>query len=120
MDKSTVKKITLSKKRAMRIRKRVRGTPEKPRLCVVKSNKHLQVQLIDDVKGVTIAGLSTASKKCEHKGKSVDAGKALGAAIAKIALEKNVKSIVFDRGSHSYHGVLAAVADSAREVGLKF
>lgn len=120
MDLSQIRKSKQRLRRALRVRKTLRGTTAKPRLSVVKTNKHLHVQLIDDSKGVTIAGVSTASKKSEHNKKSVEAGKVLGATLAKMALEKNVKSVVFDRGSHSYHGVLAAVADSAREVGLQF
>lgn len=119
MDQFVQKKVELRKKRAMRNRKTLRGTSLKPRLCVVKTNLHLHIQLIDDSKGVTIAGVSTASKGVEYKRKSKEAGRALGAQIAKLALEKEVKTVVFDRGAHRYHGILAAVADSAREAGLQ-
>jgi len=110
-------------KRAMRNRKRLRGNAIKPRLSVFKSNKHLYAQLIDDENGVTLASASTVSKELrstEHNRKNKGSAKVLGAAIAEDAIKKNIKEIIFDRGPFKYHGVLAELADAAREKGLAF
>ncbi len=109
--------------RAKRVRKHIRGTSEKPRLCVVKTNKHIGVQIIDDDKGNTIAATSTLAKEfrtTEFNRKSKAAAQQLGTAIAEKAKEKGIEKIVFDRGASKYHGVLAALADAARKAGLKF
>lgn len=111
------------KKRTMRVRKHLRGTALKPRLCVVKSNRHIEAQLIDDEQGKTIASTSTKQKdfrKTEFNKKNKDAARQLGQKLAETAFEKNVKDAVFDRGSHKYHGILAEFADAARGAGLKF
>lgn len=110
-------------KRAMRVRKHLRGTAVKPRLSVVKSNKHIQVQIIDDEKGVTLG--STATFATEFRGtefakKNVGSARKLGEKIAEMAKEKNIKEVVFDRGPFKYHGILAALADAARANGLQF
>ena len=110
-------------RRALRVRKHLRGTSEKPRLCVVKSNKHIQVQLIDDEKGVTLGSASTNStefKGTEFAKKNKVSAKKLGERIAEIAKEKNIKVLVFDRGPFKYHGILAELADAARAAGLQF
>ncbi|MBS0622899.1 MAG: 50S ribosomal protein L18 [Verrucomicrobia bacterium] len=117
------KKNQLRTKRAWRVRKKLRGTAVRPRLCVVKSNKHLQAQLIDDENGVTLAGVTTCSKELRStpegkKGK--ETARKLGQQIALLAKEKKVEEVIFDRGFHQYHGILAALADAAREGGLKF
>ncbi len=115
--------IKTRKARALRVRRGLRGTAEKPRLSVVKSNQHLQAQLIDDEKGETIAGLATYSKELrgtEHGKKGKAAAKVIGTRMAEMAKEKGVEKVVFDRGRHKYHGVLQAMAESAREGGLKF
>lgn len=110
-------------KRSLRVRKHLRGTSVKPRLCVVKSNKHIQVQIIDDEKGVTLG--STATFAADFQGtefgkKNVESARKLGEKIAEIAKQKNVKEVVFDRGPFKYHGILAALADAARAGGLQF
>lgn len=102
--------------RRTKIRKRIRstisGTPECPRISVYKSNKQLYVQLIDDVAGVTL-GSSRAKS-------TVEGGKEAGASIAQIALDKGIKTAVYDRSGYEFHGIIKAVADAAREAGLDF
>lgn len=118
-----VRKHSLRVKRKMRVRKTLRGSSGKPRLCVMKSNKHIQVQLIDDDKGITLASVSTYSKEfknTEFGKKSKASAKVLGEKIAGKAIELGCKEIVFDRGPFKYHGVLAELANGAREAGLKF
>lgn len=117
--KKRVQRIT----RAFRVRKKLRGTAAKPRLSVHKTNQHLYLQLIDDENGVTLGSCSTMTKankagSANHRCK--EAAKALGEQIATIALEKQIKEVVFDRGSHKYHGVLVELATTARSKGLKF
>lgn len=109
--------------RALRVRKHIHGTAAKPRLCVVKSNKHIQVQLIDDDNHVIIGSTATFSKEfknTEFARKNKGSAAKLGEKIAQIAQQKNVNEIVFDRGPFKYHGILAALADAARNAGLKF
>lgn len=111
------------KRRTWRVRKNLRGTSLKPRLCVVKSNQHIEVQLIDDDKGLTLASTSTRSKdlkKTEFNKCNKDSARKLGEIIAEQATKMNVKEVVFDRGAHKYHGVLKELADAARNGGLKF
>lgn len=110
-------------RRSLRVRKKVRGTAEKPRLSVCKTNAHLYAQLIDDDKGVTLASTSTLSKELkgtEHNSKSMAAAEKLGEIIAKQAKSLNITHVVFDRGFRQYHGVIARLADKAREHGLQF
>jgi large subunit ribosomal protein L18 len=123
MINQTQKNQRLRTKRALRVRKHVQGTSVKPRLCVVKSNSHIQVQLIDDEAGVTIAGTSTFAKQfreTEFNRKNKASAKRLGQYIAEAAISKNIKEVVFDRGASKYHGVLAELADAARAGGLQF
>ncbi len=108
------------KKRAIRVRRTLRGTAAKPRLCVVKSNKHLQAQLIDDEKGITLAGIATNSKEMAGAKKNKETARKLGERIAAMAKEKNVETVVFDRGPNKYHGLLAELADGARSGGMRF
>jgi large subunit ribosomal protein L18 len=109
-----------------RIRKRVRGTPERPRLTVFRSVAHIYVQVVDDMQGTTIAAASTvepavkSALSSEAKGGNVAGAKAIGKAIAERLLEKGVKQVVFDRNGFLYHGRIKAVADAAREAGLEF
>jgi large subunit ribosomal protein L18 len=109
-----------------RIRKRVQGTPERPRLTVFRSVSHIYVQVVDDAKGQTIAAASTVEPSLkgalpkEAKGGNVAGAKAIGKAIAERLLEKGVKQVVFDRNGFLYHGRIKAVADAAREAGLEF
>ncbi|MFZ0566217.1 MAG: 50S ribosomal protein L18 [Chlamydiales bacterium] len=123
MERNQKKRSELRKKRALRVRKHVQGTSEKPRLSVVKTNAHVHVQLIDDEKSMTLASVSTLSKefrKTEFNRRNKTSAKQLGVKIAELAIGKNIKRIVFDRGWFKYQGVLAAVADGAREKGLEF
>src|SRR5215475_6436164 len=105
-----------------RIRKKVLGTPERPRLNVYRSLNHIYVQVIDDLKGETIAAASTAEGKAGEPptGGNVAAAKNIGKAIAERAKQKGVTKVVFDRGGYLYHGRIKALADAAREAGLKF
>jgi len=110
-------------KRHHRIRKNISGTPESPRLCVFRSNKHIYAQVIDDTAGSTIAAASTKEPAVVSGLKStcnIEAAKAVGGAVAKKAIEKGVTTVVFDRGGYIYHGKVKALADSAREAGLAF
>ena len=110
-------------KRHYRIRNKVKGTAQTPRLAVFRSNKHMYVQLIDDVAGVTIAAASTMEAEIAGKLEStsnIEAAQAVGKAIAKKAVEKGITEAVFDRGGYVYHGKVAALAEAAREAGLQF
>ena len=110
-------------KRIMRVRKHLRGNSNRPRLCVVKSNRHIEVQLIDDEMGRTIASTSTRSKEfrnTEYNKKNKDAARVLGDKIAELALKANIKQVIFDRGPHKFHGILAELANAAQGAGLKF
>ena len=106
-------------KRHKRLRKKISGTPECPRLSVFRSNAHIHAQVIDDVNGVTLAAASSVSLKLANGGNK-EAAVAVGKAVAEAALAKNVKKVVFDRGGYVYHGRIAALADAAREAGLEF
>jgi len=107
-------------RRHVRVRRKVSGTAECPRLCVYRSNNNLYVQIIDDVAGTTLAQASTLDKEVKTKHSNKEAAKEVGNLIAKRALEKNIKSVVFDRGGYIYHGVVKELADAAREGGLEF
>lgn len=108
------------RKRHGRVRAKLSGTEARPRLNVFRSNKHIYAQLIDDVKGVTLASASTLDKEVNVEGNNLEAAKAIGALIAQRAVEKGYKSVVFDRGGYLYHGRIQALADAARENGLEF
>ena len=115
--------LTAHEKRKARIRKRISGTPERPRLTVYKSLKHTYAQVVDDTSGRTLAFAGTTSKAIRDQVKDdnkTDAAKKVGQAVAKAAMEKGVTKVVFDRNGFDYHGRLAAVAAAAREAGLKF
>jgi len=106
-----------------RIRKKVSGTETRPRLCVFRSNKHIYAQIVDDAKGTTLTAASTLdadTKSNVKNGGNVAAAKAVGTIVAKRALEKGIQSVLFDRGGYIYHGRVKALADAAREAGLKF
>jgi large subunit ribosomal protein L18 len=123
MNNLAKKNHQLREKRAMRVRKHIHGTSTKPRLCVVKSNSHIQAQLIDDEAGHTLGAASTFSKelrKTEFNRKNKASARKIGELIAEIAKSKNIKEVVFDRGPFKYHGVLAELADAARAGGLQF
>ena len=104
----------------LRVRNRVAGTAERPRLNVFRSLKHIYAQVIDDEKGMTLAAASSLDKDFNGTGGNIAAAKAVGAAIAKKALDKGITEVVFDRGGYIYHGRVAALAQAAREGGLKF
>ena len=108
------------KRRHIRVRRKISGTAECPRLCVFRSNKGIYVQLIDDVAGNTLAQASTLDKEVKEKHSNKVAAKEVGTLIAKRATEKNIKEVVFDRGGYIYHGVVKEVAEAAREGGLEF
>lgn len=108
-------------RRVFRVRKKVFGTPERPRLCVFRSNKHFYAQIIDDTKGYTICSASTLELKDKIKKTwSQEAAKEVGKLIAQKALEKGIKKVVFDRRFYKYHGKVKACAEGAREGGLEF
>jgi len=103
-----------------RIRKKISGTAELPRLAVYRSNKYIYAQLIDDVSALTLASASSKEKAVAGSGTKSDQSKAVGALIAEKAKAKNIQQVVFDRGGYLYHGRVKALADGAREAGLNF
>jgi len=105
--------------RHKRLRKRIAGTPERPRLAVFRSLKHICAQVIDDSTGQTLASASSLEKEIGARG-NVEGSKLVGEAIAKRALDKGIKQVVFDRGGVKYHGRVASLANAAREAGLEF
>jgi large subunit ribosomal protein L18 len=109
-------------KRHMRIRRRLNGSAERPRLCVYRSNKHIYVQIVDDAQHKTLVSASTLDAELKDLKKTWDreSAKSVGALIAKRAKEKGIKAVVFDRSGYIYHGRVAAVAEAARESGLDF
>ena len=107
-------------KRHVRVRSKISGTPDCPRLDVFRSAKHIYVQVIDDVNGVTLASASTVEKDFGAYGGNKEAAKKVGEMIAKRALEKGIENVVFDRGGYIYHGRVKELAEGAREGGLKF
>ena len=119
MVKKTDRKME-RKRRHLRVRRKVSGTAERPRLCVYRSNTNLYVQIIDDAAGKTLVSSSTLDKDIKTKHANKEAAKEIGTAIAKKALEKNIKTVVFDRGGYIYHGVVKELAEAAREGGLNF
>ena len=107
-------------KRHTRVRAKVSGTAERPRLAVYRSNAHIQAQVIDDVAGVTLASASTYEAGFEGVGSNKEAAKKIGKLVAERALDKGVTEVVFDRGGYLYHGRVSELAEGAREGGLKF
>lgn len=107
-------------RRHIRVRNKISGTAQRPRLCVYRSNNNIYAQIIDDVAGNTIASASTLDKSIKTKHSNKEAAKEVGALIAKKAIEKNIKSVVFDRGGYIYHGIIKELAEAAREGGLEF
>ena len=117
---SKIDRNATRKRRHLRVRKKISGTAECPRLCVYRSNTNLYAQIIDDVAGVTIVSASTLDKSVKTKHANKEAAKEVGTLIAKKAIEKNIKTVVFDRGGYIYHGVVKELAEAAREAGLEF
>lgn len=107
-------------KRHKRVRGKISGTPEVPRLNVFRSEKHIYAQIIDDVNGHTLCSASTVEKGFEGPGSNKEAAKKVGLKVAERAKEKGIEKVVFDRGGYVYHGRVAALADGAREGGLEF
>lgn len=105
-------RYVLRQKRKARVRAKITGTAGRPRLSLFRSNKNLAAQIIDDAKGVTVVSMQV-------KGKTIAAGKELGSGIAALALAKGIKAVVFDRSGYRFHGTVKAIADAAREGGLK-
>jgi len=117
------KQTTSREKRRARIRRKLSGTPERPRLTVYKSLKHMYAQLVDDTSGKTLVSVGTTSKALKGEVKDDDktaAAKKVGEALARAAKEKGIEAVVFDRNGFDYHGRVEAVAAAAREAGLKF
>ena len=119
MVKKTDRKMERTR-RHIRVRRKISGTAERPRLCVYRSNNNIYVQIIDDVAGKTLAQASTLDKEVKTKHANKEAAKEVGALIAKRALDKKIDTVVFDRGGYIYHGVVKELAEAAREGGLKF
>ena len=107
-------------KRHVRVRAKISGTPECPRLKVFRSAKHIYAEIIDDVNGVTLCAASSMDKEIEGFGGNKEAAKKVGAALAKKAADKGIQAVVFDRGGYIYHGRVKELAEAAREGGLKF
>ena len=119
MVSKTDRKLERTRRHA-RVRTKVSGTAERPRLCVYRSNTNLYAQIIDDVAGNTLVAASTLDKEVKTKKSNIEAAKEVGALIAKKAAEKNIKTVVYDRGGYIFHGVVKALAEAAREGGLEF
>ena len=118
-----VSKVDSNKQRKirhMRVRNKISGTAERPRLCVYRSNTNLYVQIIDDVAATTLVSASTLDKEIKTKYANKEAAKEVGALIAKRATAKNIKTVVYDRGGYIFHGVVKELAEAAREGGLEF
>ena len=107
-------------KRHKRVRGKISGTAERPRLAVYRSNAHISAQIIDDTNGVTLASASTYERDFEGLGSNKEAARKVGASLAERALAKGISAVVFDRGGYIYHGRVSELADGAREGGLKF
>jgi len=119
--KTAIKTITRMK-RKVRVRKKVRGSSERPRLNVFKSSRHIYAQIIDDSKGSTLVAASTLSEssKTLSNGGNVDAATLVGKEVARLALDRGISNVVFDRNGFLYHGRIKALAEAAREAGLNF
>ena len=119
MVKKTDRKMERAR-RHLRVRKKISGTQDRPRLCVYRSNSNIYVQLIDDVAQKTLASASTLDKEVKTKHSNKEAAKEVGALIAKRAKSLKIENVVFDRGGYIYHGIVKELAEAAREGGLKF
>ena len=117
---SKINKKAMRLKRHVRVRGKISGTPERPRLNVFRSNANIYAQLIDDVNGVTLVSANTLEKEFEGATGNCEAAKKVGACLAERAKAKGIEEIVFDRSGYIYHGRVAALAEGARESGLKF
>ena len=115
-----IDKNAMRQKRHIRVRGKISGTPECPRLNVFRSNANIYAQIIDDVNGVTLVSANTLEKDFEGATGNIEAAKKVGAVLAERAKAKGIEEVVFDRGGYIYHGRVAALAEGAREAGLKF
>lgn len=106
--------------RHKRVRSKISGVPERPRFCVYRSNANIYVQIIDDTVGKTLVAASSTEKEFGNEGGNIESAKKVGKLAAERALEKGISEVVFDRGGYLYHGRVAALAEAAREAGLKF
>ncbi len=123
MDNNILKRNVKRARRVLRVRKSLRGTSERPRLSVLKTNKHLSVQLIDDENHKTLLSVGTNNKNqrsTQFAKKSKETAKHIGTQVAELAKSKQIQKVVFDRGRLKYHGILAELANAAREAGLQF
>lgn len=122
MENIILKREKQRRRRVLRVRKEVRGSADRPRMSVYKTNRNISVQIINDVEGKTIASAGTLHKSFEgtDKRKSKESAKLVGIQIAKIAKSKGVEKVVFDRGRLKFHGIIAELANAAREAGLQF
>jgi large subunit ribosomal protein L18 len=112
-------RTAVRQRKHLRVREKISGTSDKPRLCVFRSNKNIEAQIIDDAKGVTLVSSSSVALKLKDGGNCEGAAK-VGEDLAKKALAKGIKTIAFDRNGYLYHGRVAALADAARKAGLQF
>ena len=119
MVKKTDRKME-RQRRHIRVRRKISGTAERPRLCIYRSNSNIYAQIIDDVAGNTLVAASTLDKEIKTKHANKEAAKEVGTLIAKRAADKKIVDVVFDRGGYIYHGVVKELAEAAREGGLKF
>lgn len=121
---SVEEKIKARERRKKGIRKKIHGTSERPRLCVYKSNRYIYAQIIDDTRGITLLSLSSLiykkDKKDNNNYKSVEIARKLGEDLGKLAIQKGIKKIVFDRSGYPYHGRIKALADGVRKQGIEF
>ena len=117
---SKIDKKAMRMRRHIRVRGKVSGTPERPRLNVFRSNANIYAQLIDDVNGVTLVSANTLEKEFEGATGNCEAAKKVGTVLAERAKAKGIEQVVFDRGGYIFHGRVAALAEGAREAGLKF
>lgn len=119
--KSTTARSAARTRRHLRVRKKVRGTPERPRLVVTRSAKHIVAQIVDDTKGITLASASTMDASIRgDESKKVDKSQKTGQLLAQRAKDAGITAVVFDRAGYRYHGRIAALANGAREAGLEF
>lgn len=117
---ATKSRMISRKKRHKRVRKKIFGTEDRPRMCVYKSLNHLYVQLIDDTKGETLVAASTLEKELDGAGCNIQSAKRIGKLVAKRAKKQGIKKVVFDRSGYPYHGIVKQIAEKARESGLEF
>ena len=115
-----VDKNEIRKRKHLRVRKKISGTAECPRLCVFRSNANIYAQVIDDTNGTTLVSASSLDKDIQGNGGNKEAAAKVGKLVAERALAKDIKEVVFDRGGYVYHGRVAALAEAAREAGLSF